>query len=131
MSKFKEKELKIEYWSILLIEAFASVEQQLKLAKEMGFSHADITDTNAGGSMLGTAGFSPTVSLDDNPFEVKRLFEKYGITPSTVCGYYRFWEKIGACLAGGEVVCLIGQLGSGKTHLIKGIAKGLGFCDCL
>jgi len=41
-----------------------------------------------------------------------------------------FGEKIGASLAGGEVVFLIGQLGSGKTHLIKGIAKGLGFCDC-
>lgn len=76
----------------LLIEAFASVEQQLKLAKEMGFSHADITDTNAGGSMLGTAGFSPTVSLDDNPFEVKRLFEKYGITPSTVCAHAALLE---------------------------------------
>lgn len=71
----------------LLIEAFASVEEQLKRAKEMGFDHADITDTNAGGSMLGTAGFSPTVSLDDNPFEVKRLFEKYGIKPSTVCAH--------------------------------------------
>ena len=76
----------------LLIEAFASVEQQLKLAKEMGFSHADITDTNAGGSMLGTAGFSPTISLDDNPFEVKRLFDKYGITPSTVCAHAALLE---------------------------------------
>ncbi len=71
----------------LLIEPFASVEVQLQRAKEMGFDHADITDTNSGGSMLGTAGFSPTVSLDDNPFEVKRLFEKYGITPSTVCAH--------------------------------------------
>jgi inosose dehydratase len=71
----------------LLIEPFASVERQLQRAKEMGFDCADITDTNAGGSMLGTAGFSPTVSLDDNPFEVKRLFEKYGITPSTVCAH--------------------------------------------
>ena len=71
----------------LLIEAFASVEEQLKRAKEMGFDHADITDTNAGGSMLGTAGFSPTVSLDDNPFEVKRLFEKYGVKPLTVCAH--------------------------------------------
>ena len=76
----------------LLIEAFASVEQQLKLAKEMGFEYADITDTNAGGSMLGTAGFSPTVSLDDNPFEVKRLFEKYEITPSTVCAHAALLE---------------------------------------
>ncbi len=76
----------------LLIEAFASVEQQLKHAKEMGFTHADITDTNAGGSMLGTAGFSPTVSLDDNPFEVKRLFEKFGITPSTICAHAALLE---------------------------------------
>src|SRR5210317_628798 len=53
----------------------------------MGFDHADITDTNAVGSMLGTAGFSPTVSLDDNPFEVKRLFDKYDMTPSTVCAH--------------------------------------------
>lgn len=71
----------------LLIEPFASVEEQLKRAKEMGFDCADITDTNSGGSLLGSAGFSPTVSLDDNPFEVKRLFEKYGVTPSTVCAH--------------------------------------------
>jgi inosose dehydratase len=71
----------------LLIEPYASVERQLQRAKEMGFDCADITDTNAGGSMLGTAGFSPTVSLDENPFEVKRLFEKYGITPTTVCAH--------------------------------------------
>ncbi len=71
----------------LLIEPFASVEEQLKRAKAMGFDHADITDTNAGGSMLGTAGFSPTVSLDDNPFEVKRLFDKYQMTASTVCAH--------------------------------------------
>lgn len=71
----------------LLIKPFASVEEQLKAAKEMGFTHADITDTNAGGSMLGTAGFSPTLSLDDNPFDIKRLFDKYGMTISTVCAH--------------------------------------------
>ena len=71
----------------LLLKPFASVEGQLKIAKEMGFTCADITDTNAGGSMLGTAGFSPTVSLDDNPFDVKRLFDKYGMKISTVCAH--------------------------------------------
>ncbi len=71
----------------LLIEPFASVETQLRRARAMGFTHADITDTHAGGSMLGTAGFSPTVSLDDNPFEVRRLFERHGITPTTVCAH--------------------------------------------
>lgn len=77
----------MEIGVFLLIEAFASAERQLKLAQEMGFKHADISDTNAGGSMLGSAGFSPTISLDENPFEVKRLFEKYGIKPSTVCAH--------------------------------------------
>ncbi|NLS94920.1 MAG: sugar phosphate isomerase/epimerase [Planctomycetaceae bacterium] len=76
----------------LLIEPFASVEVQLQRAKEMGFTHADITDTNAGGSMLGSAGFSPTISLDENPFEVRRLFEKYGIEPSTVCAHAMLLE---------------------------------------
>ena len=71
----------------LLIEPFASVEVQLKRAREMGFDYADITDTNSGGSLLGSAGFSPTVSLDDNPFKIKRLFDKYGITPATICAH--------------------------------------------
>jgi len=76
----------------LLIEPFASVETQLKRAREMGFDHADITDTNSGGSMLGSAGFSPTVSLDENPFDVLRLFEKYGIRPSTICAHASLLE---------------------------------------
>ena len=33
--------------------------------------------------------------------------------------------KIGTSLKGGEVFALIGNLGTGKTHLIKGIALGL------
>lgn len=38
-------------------------------------------------------------------------------------------EKIAAALKGGEVIALIGPLGSGKTHLVKGIAAGLGSAD--
>ncbi len=76
----------------LLIEPFASVEVQLQRAQQMGFTCADITDTNAGGSMLGTAGFSPTVSLDDNPFAVRRMFEKYGIEPTAVCAHAALLE---------------------------------------
>ena len=76
----------------LLIEPFASVERQLERARAMGFSYADITDVNAGGSLLGTAGFSPTVSLDENPFEVRRLFEKHGITPATICAHAALLE---------------------------------------
>ncbi|MCD4831216.1 MAG: tRNA (adenosine(37)-N6)-threonylcarbamoyltransferase complex ATPase subunit type 1 TsaE [Anaerohalosphaeraceae bacterium] len=38
----------------------------------------------------------------------------------------RLGRKIGATLKGGEVICLDGNLSSGKTHLAKGIASGLG-----
>jgi len=35
-------------------------------------------------------------------------------------------HKIGRQLKGGEVIAICGELGSGKTHLIKGIADGAG-----
>lgn len=38
-------------------------------------------------------------------------------------------RKIGSQLKGGEVIAVCGQLGSGKTHLIKGIAAGAGAKD--
>jgi len=38
-------------------------------------------------------------------------------------------ERIGSQLRGGEVIGVCGQLGSGKTHLIKGLAAGAGARD--
>ena len=38
-------------------------------------------------------------------------------------------RKIGLQLRGGEVVAICGALGSGKTHLVKGIAAGAGATD--
>lgn len=35
-------------------------------------------------------------------------------------------KKFAACLIGGEVVLLTGELGAGKTVFCKGLAKGLG-----
>jgi tRNA threonylcarbamoyladenosine biosynthesis protein TsaE len=35
-------------------------------------------------------------------------------------------QRIGGQLRGGEVISLIGDLGTGKTHLVKGIAAGVG-----
>ena len=40
-----------------------------------------------------------------------------------------FGCKIGSRLKGGEVIGFTGPLGSGKTYLIKGIAKGAGAGD--
>lgn len=36
-------------------------------------------------------------------------------------------EKLGCLLKGGELLCLEGELGTGKTCLVQGIAKGMGF----
>jgi tRNA threonylcarbamoyladenosine biosynthesis protein TsaE len=38
-------------------------------------------------------------------------------------------EQLGHLLDAGDIVCLYGELGSGKTMLSKGIAKGLGVTD--
>ena len=38
-------------------------------------------------------------------------------------------QRLGSQLKGGEVVAVCGPLGSGKTHLIKGIAAGAGARD--
>ena len=38
-------------------------------------------------------------------------------------------RRIGQKLKGGEVIAVCGPLGSGKTHLIKGIASGTGAQD--
>lgn len=38
-------------------------------------------------------------------------------------------RKLGSQLKGGEVLAICGPLGSGKTHLIKGIATGIGAKD--
>lgn len=49
---------------------------------------------------------------------------EYEFVSNSVAETVEFGRKIGERLKGGEVFALIGTLGSGKTHLIKGIAAG-------
>ena len=37
--------------------------------------------------------------------------------------------RLGGCLSGGEVIALVGDLGSGKTTFTRGLAMGLGLDD--
>jgi tRNA threonylcarbamoyladenosine biosynthesis protein TsaE len=43
----------------------------------------------------------------------------------------RIGERLGRLLRGGEVICLEGQLGAGKTCLAQGIGRGWGAADDL
>lgn len=51
------------------------------------------------------------------------------ITSSSVSQTVELGRTIGENLAPGSVVSLVGNLGAGKTHLIKGIALGLEVAD--
>ncbi len=41
----------------------------------------------------------------------------------------RFGERLGKLLAPGHVIALLGELGAGKTTMVKGIVRGLGVTD--
>lgn len=46
------------------------------------------------------------------------------------CEQTKWWgEKLGKCLEKGDIVCLIGGLGAGKTTFGQGVAKGLEVAD--
>jgi tRNA threonylcarbamoyladenosine biosynthesis protein TsaE len=49
----------------------------------------------------------------------------FEITSTSVEQTIELGRKLGKQFQGGEIIALIGQLGTGKTHLIKGIALGL------
>ncbi len=70
-----------------LVDPFSTFDHQLQRIKDLGFAYADVTDNHNGG-MLGTEyGFTASVSLDANPYDVRRMFESYGIVPTSFCAH--------------------------------------------
>ncbi len=57
-----------------LLDPFQTLDRQLAHIAQMGFRYADVTDNHPGGLLGREFGFSATVSLDDNPADVRRLF---------------------------------------------------------
>lgn len=51
------------------------------------------------------------------------------ITTQSPEGTFAFGSTLGSLLAAGDVLCLAGDLGAGKTLLVQGLAAGLGVAD--
>ena len=70
-----------------LLDPFSVLEHQLERIQGLGFRYADVTD-NTDGACLGVEfGFTAVASLDANPFDLKRLFDKYGLTITSYCAH--------------------------------------------
>lgn len=75
-----------------LIDPFRDMDHQLSRISEMGFKYADVTDNNSGGSLGRDGGFVATVSLDENPFDIVRMFKKHRLEPTSVCAHARLLD---------------------------------------
>lgn len=70
-----------------LIHPFRPLDAQLAQIAAWGFQYADVTD-NGDGATLGTEfGFAAVASLDSNPHDVRRLFDKHGLAISSWCAH--------------------------------------------
>jgi len=54
---------------------------------------------------------------------------EYQIQSSSVEETIETGRRLGSQLRGGEIIALVGHLGSGKTHFVKGVAAGAGSPD--
>ena len=77
-----------------LIDPFAPLDHQLQRIAGMGFKYADVTDSHPGSSLGRDYGFAATVSLDDNPMDVKRMFDKHDLTITSVCAHATLLDPV-------------------------------------
>jgi inosose dehydratase len=70
-----------------LVDPFSVLDHQLERIKSWGFSCADVTD-NSDGAQLGVEfGFAAVASLDANPHDLKRMFDRHGLAISSYCAH--------------------------------------------
>jgi hypothetical protein len=73
--------------SFALIRPFTSLETQFAAIRELGITHADITD-NHDGATLGTEyGFAASASLEAHPRVIRDMAKAHGISLTSVCAH--------------------------------------------
>jgi inosose dehydratase len=70
-----------------LVDPFSTLDHQLERIAGLGFKYADVTDNHPGGLLGREFGFSATASLDDNPADLKAMFDAHGLTITSVCAH--------------------------------------------
>ena len=58
-----------------------------------------------------------------------KIFKNGAVKVSSEAEMVFLGRELAGCLQGGEVLGLVGDLGAGKTHLVRGILEGLGAGD--
>jgi inosose dehydratase len=103
-----------------LIDPFQTLDHQLTRIADMGFKYADVTDSHPGSSLGRDYGFAATVSLDDNPMDVKRLFDRHGLTVTSVCAHATLLDPVSPARFGTSEILKAIRLaaGMGVEHVI-------------
>lgn len=70
-----------------LVDPFQTLDHQLGRIAAMGFKYADVTDNSDGAALGVEFGFAAVASLDANPFDLRRAFEKHGLTVTSYCAH--------------------------------------------
>ena len=103
-----------------LVDPFSVVDHQLERIAGLGFKYADVTDNHPGGLLGNEFGFTGALSLDSNPTDVKGMFDKHGLTITSVCAHANLLDATSPAVYG-------------TVEILKAIrlAAGLGVKDVI
>lgn len=103
-----------------LVDPFSVLDHQLERIAGMGFKYADVTDNHPGGLLGREFGFSATVSLDDNPADVRDAFARHGLLATSVCAHANLLDAAAPS-----------RYGNNEIHKAVRLAAGMGVRDVI
>jgi inosose dehydratase len=87
-----------------LVDPFSGLEHQLERIAGLGFEYADITDNHQGGLLGNEFGFTGALSLDSNPADVQAMFDRHGLTITSVCAHANLLDASSPAVYGTEEI---------------------------
>ncbi len=103
-----------------LLDPFQVLDHQLARIAALGFRCADVTENHSGGLLGREFGFAAAVSLDDNPADVRALFDRHGLTITSVCAHANLLDASSPARYGANEIYKAVRLaaGLGVRHVI-------------